>query len=145
MIAYEDINKKLPELLDQLLQQEKHPIATLTKAKIETVLDSKLPVAGVYLISEGEGDIPVYVGRSRTLAQRIGTDHRATQRTQATLAYKLTTLNIPGITCMISARQYMYQNYKVRILPIEDVYTRTIFEVYASMKLETKHNSFLEH
>jgi hypothetical protein len=132
-------------LLQAILSKDKHLISTLTKAKIEGLLVTKKPVAGVYLISESNGDIPVYVGRSRTLAQRIGTDHRAIQKTQATLCYKLTTLNIPDIICMVTAREYMYKNFNVRILPISDEHTRTIFEVYVSMKLATKYNSFLEH
>ncbi|WP_197186360.1 hypothetical protein [Brevibacillus agri] len=82
---------------------------------------------------------------SKTLAQRIGVDHRATQKTQSTLGYKLTTLNINGVVCIKTARAYMYDKFFVRMLPIEDEYTRTIFEVYAAMKLKTKYNSFMEH
>lgn len=135
----------LPVLLEQLVNKQSYPIKSLTKSKIESILGQREPVAGVYLISCIQDNLPVYVGRSKTLAQRIGIDHRALQKTQASLAYKLTTLGRWGITNMAEAREYMFSNFHVRMIPIGDEYTRTIFEVYASMTLNTKYNSFMEH
>jgi hypothetical protein len=145
MITFEEINQSLPVLLEALVNSDKNFISTLTRAKIEGILETRTPVAGVYLISESNGDIPVYVGRSGSLAQRIGKDHRATQQKQATLGYKLTTLKIPDVICMLTAREYMYKTFNFRMLPVPDEHTRTIFEIYASMKLATKYNSFMEH
>jgi hypothetical protein len=145
MIRYEKVNESLPTLLTELLNQPKYPLATLTKGKIETILNTKTPTAGVYLFSEIETDTPVYIGRSKTLAQRIGTDHRAIQKAQATLGLRLWKHGIDGVLCMNTAREYMYMRFNVRILTVEDVYVRTIFEVYAAMNLDTIYNSFLEH
>lgn len=143
--SYEKVHSQLPELLEKLISAEKFPLETLTKGRIEQILGTKQAVPGVYLMTDIKDDTPVYVGRSKTLAQRIGTDHRAIQRTQATLGLRLWKHGIEGITCMVTARKYMFQRFNVRMLPIEDVYIRTIFEVYAAMKLNTKHNSFMEH
>lgn len=132
-------------LLKNLIAAERYPINTLTKGKIERILGTKERVAGVYLISEIDTDTPVYVGRSKTLAQRIGTDHRAIQKTQATLGFRLWKQGVEGISCMSTARDYMYMRFNVRIFPVEDVFVRTIFEVYAAMNLKAIQNSFLEH
>lgn len=146
-ISYLEINDQLPVLLQELLSANMYPLKNLTQGKIEKILGSKEAVPGVYLMSEIEDDTHVYVGRSKTLAQRIGTDHRAAQKTQATLGLKLWKQGIEGISCMKTAREYMYSRFSVRMLPIEDVYVRTIFEVYAAMSLGTiiRYNSFMEH
>lgn len=144
-ITYDSIHSQLPNLLEKLLCADKFPLKTLTKGKIEQILGTKRAVSGVYLFTEIEDGIPVYVGRSKTLAQRIGTDHRAIQKTQATLGLRLWKYGIEGISCMNTSRNYMYQRFNVSMLPIEDVYVRTIFEVYAAMNLNTLHNSFMEH
>jgi len=146
-VSYEEVHSQLPVLLEKLINAEKFPLETLTKGKIEKILGEKQAVPGVYLITEIKGGIPVYVGRSKTLAQRIGTDHRAIQTTQATLGLRLWKHGIEGISCMKTARDYMYHRFNVSMLPIEDVYVRTIFEVYAAMSLGTTnwYNSFMEH
>ncbi|WEK52925.1 MAG: hypothetical protein P0Y55_09950 [Candidatus Cohnella colombiensis] len=144
-ISYNDVHIQLPVLLEKLLSAEKYPLRTLTRGKIEKILGSEDAVPGVYLMSDIEDDTPVYVGRSKTLAQRIGTDHRAIQKTQATLGLRLWKQDIEGILCMKTAREYMYRRFNVRMLPIENEYFRTIFEVYAAMNLCTEHNSFMEH
>lgn len=144
-ISYDEVHSQLPVLLKKIVSAEKFPLRTLTKGKIEQILGTKQAVPGVYLISEIEDDTPLYIGRSKTLAQRIGTDHRAIQKTQATLGLRLLKHGIAGVSCMTTAREYMYQQFNVRMLPIENVYVRTIFEVYAAMNLNTVHNSFMEH
>lgn len=144
-ISYNDVHNQLPALLEKLLSAEKYPLRTLTRGKINKILVSEEAIPGVYLMSEIENDTPVYVGRSKTLAQRIGTDHRAIQKTQATLGLRLWKQGIEGILCMKTAREYMYRRFNVRMLPIENEYVRTIFEVYAAMNLCTEHNSFMEH
>lgn len=87
----------------------------------------------------------VYIGRSKTLAQRIGTDLRALQETQATLTYKLMNSKLPEISNMSEARDYMYNNYTVKMLPLDSEHTRAIFQVFVSMKYRTEFNSFMEH
>ncbi|PLR95752.1 hypothetical protein [Bacillus sp. T33-2] len=90
----------------------------------------------------------VYVGRSGNLAQRIGVDLRAVTRQQATISYKLTTLKqrFPQLNTIQDAREYMYKNYSVQMLKIEDENERALFQIYASMELGTldEFNSFRE-
>ncbi|MEC0259726.1 GIY-YIG nuclease family protein [Paenibacillus lautus] len=145
IIPYSEVHEQLPLLLEKLLGADKYLLSELTRGRIEKILGTKSAVPGVYLMSQIDDDMPVYVGRSKNLAQRIGTDHRAIQKTQATLALRLWKQGIEEISCMKTAREYMYKRYNVRMLPINNVYTRTIFEVYAAMNLCTEQNSFMEH
>lgn len=62
---------------------------------------------GIYLISKRE-DNPLYVGGSKTLAQRLDIDHRATTVTQANLTLKLSKIMELD---MIATREYMYENF----------------------------------
>lgn len=143
-LTYEEIHEQLPDLFQQLESKEPENLSLLTKGYICSKLDGSK--AGVYLISEIQSNKPIYVGRSKKLDQRIGKDHRAIQKSQATLSYQLWQKAMPGIIDMKTAREYMFNNYQVRMLPIEDEYVRTIFEVYAALMLNTvRFNSFLEH
>lgn len=144
MKTFEQICEILPGLLSGLTGATSYSIKDLTEGKIRTILKNREPVAGVYLMTDAN-DQPIYIGRSRNLAQRIGTDHRAKEKTQATLAYKLTKKGILGVVTMSDARHYMYKNFRVRMIEIDSEYARTIFEVYASMKLQTIYNTFVEH
>lgn len=140
---FRDTIQELPNIYTQLLNQPKHRYADLTQGKINSIFQTKEPVCGVYIMSDK--DEPVYVGRSRHIAQRIGTDHRANTKTQATLAYKLSRLQeIVGITDILSARNYMYTHYTVQMIQVDNDYVRTLFEIYAAMELKTKYNSFRE-
>jgi hypothetical protein len=91
-----------------------------------------------------EDNIPVYIGRSRTLAQRIGVDLRSIQKSQATLTYKLMNSGLLCVQTMEETRSYMYKHFTVKMLQLDDEYERAIFQIYASMKLGTKYNSFME-
>ena len=103
-------------------------------------MESKEPVKGIYLISD-QDDNPIYVGRSRTLAQRLGVDHRAVTESQANLTLKLS--RIMGKD-MRTTREYMYNNYFVRIVKVDNTIERTLLEIYTAMILKTPHNSFEE-
>lgn len=139
---FESIVESLPSLLEQLLNQKVYSLADLTKGKINDHFSTKSPVSGIYVIYERER--PVYIGRSRTLAQRIGIDLRSIQKLQANMTYKLTTMGLSNITTMRQARDYMFKNFSVKMLMVDDQYARAIFVIYASMKLETIYNDFIE-
>lgn len=142
MDSFESISDSLPSYLEQLLKQKAYSLKDLTEGKIIDHFSTSDSVPGVYVIfDKGE---PVYIGRSRTLAQRIGVDLRSIQKSQANLTHKLTTLGLENITTMKEARAYMYKNYTVKMLRLENEYARAIFLIYTSMKLETKFNSFIE-
>lgn len=142
-MQFQEATQLLPNLYTHLLKQPKHCYENLTQGKKNLILNTKEPVSGVYLMRDK--DHPVYVGRSRHLAQRIGTDHRASTKMQATLAYKLSKLQeFEEITDILAARKYMYRNYTVQMIQVDNDYVRTLFEIYVSMELKTKYNSFRE-
>ncbi|PAB61347.1 hypothetical protein [Anaeromicrobium sediminis] len=142
MITFQNIIEQLPGLLDGLLNSTEYRFEDLTEGKIKKILESQNAVAGVYIMYDKQQ--PVYIGRSKTLAQRIGTDQRSIQESQATVASKLVKLGLENINTMSEARDYMYRNYTIKIIRIDDEYVRTIFQVYSSMLLNTKYNNFLE-
>jgi len=142
MNTFEHIVESLPSLLQQLLDKKTYSLKDLTEGKINDYFSTMDPVQGVYVVLD-KGD-PVYIGRSKTLAQRIGTDLRATQKSQATLTYKLIKQEKLNLTTMLEARDYIYKNCTVKMLPVDCMYTRAVFVIYASMKLKTIYNSFLE-
>lgn len=142
MNSFENIANLLPLYLEKLLTQKEYCFADLTESKIKDHFCTNNPVSGVFvMIEKGE---PVYIGRSRTLAQRIGVDLRSIQKSQATLTYKLMKSDLLGFKTMEETRDYMYKHFTIKMLKLEDEYERAIFQIYASMRLETKYNSFME-
>lgn len=142
MNSFVSIVKLLPLHLKKLLAQKEYCFADLTESKIKDFFSTSSPVSGVFVMLE-KGK-PVYIGRSKNLAQRIGTDLRSIQKSQATLTYKLMTSGEFVFKTMEETRSYMYKHFTVKMLKIENEYERAIFQIYASMKLETKYNSFME-
>lgn len=140
MHSFESIVDLLPLYLERLFAQKEYCLADLTEGKIKDHFNTRTPISGVFVMFE-KGE-PVYIGRSRTLAQRIGIDLRSTQKTQATLTYKL--MNLLNFETMEETRTYVFKHFTIKMLQLEDEYERAVFQIYASMKLETKYNSFME-
>lgn len=137
---FDEIVKDFPSLFNELILKQKNELRTLVKSKVQAIFNKKEPIHGIYLISD-KCDNPIYVGRSRNMQVRIGVDHRALTKTQANLMHKLAReLNLSPA----EAREYMYLNYYVRMIEINNDYARTLFEVYTAMKLKTPYNSFRE-
>ena len=131
---------RLPELLEALLHAPALDIRGLTLTKVVEALPAD---AGVYLFSHKADDTPVYVGRSASLWQRVGTNHRSTQENQAPLT---TALQVKyQLPTMKDAREYLFENYVVRLLAEADVVSRALLEIYAATVLNTEFNSFIEH
>lgn len=142
--------KEINIILDDLLQLIKelrnstyYPLSDLTNGKIQTILGSKNNIAGVYAISIEKPENIVYVGRSKNLAVRIGTDHRALQSSQANFTKFL--LDEFKLKSMKEARNLLYKKGWVRFLRIDNVIERAILEIYAAVTFGTKYNSFMEH
>jgi predicted GIY-YIG superfamily endonuclease len=140
---FNEIIVTLPDKLNLIKSSKKYDLRGLPKSSISKIFNNRKPVPGVYVMYDK--DVPVYVGRSRNLAQRIGLDHRAKQKTQATMTYKLVShIDYPEIDNMDSGREYLFNNYTVSMIQIDCEYERAIFEIYAAMTLNCKHNSFRE-
>jgi hypothetical protein len=149
MKTFTEIYYRLPDLLQRLKGAESYPIKDLTEGKIKKLMGQESnPIEGVYLITDHKKKKDLYVGRSRNLAVRIGTDLRAVSKEQATLSHKITTLKeaFPDINTIHEAREYMYNNYSVQMIRVPDVNERTIFQIYAAMELATikEFNNFRE-
>ena len=140
-----EILKRLPVLLEVLSKSTPYELEDLTPSVVSKIMGvtSKAKCGGVYLFSERESSVPVYVGRSKNLAQRLGTQHRGLECNQAKLTAELKIKY--EMRNMQDARQYLYDNYVVRILPEQDIIIRAILEIYIATVYDTEHNSFLEY
>lgn len=132
---------RYPNLLKTLRGSNRYALQDITQAKIRSILQSDNPVPGVYLMTDSE-DRPLYVGRSKNLAQRIGKDHRSLNKNAANLTYMISKLNNISHN---EARNYMFGDFFVKFIKVENEYDRTVFEVYVAMELNTPYNNFLEH
>ncbi|MBW9155510.1 hypothetical protein [Clostridium tagluense] len=132
----------LPILLEKLLESKNHRINNLTEGKIKEILCESSPVKGIYLMYEG--NVPMCVGRSRTLAQKIGTDERSLGKMQASVTKKIMKLETNDFSTMKEARDYLFKNYTVKFIKIDDEILRSLFVIYVATELSTPFNSFME-
>jgi hypothetical protein len=149
MLKFDEIYRRLPNLLNELINVPSYPIRDLTEGALKRLLgDNSQPIAGVFLITDHTKNRAIFVGRSRNMAQRIGVDLRATTKEQATISYKLTTLKneYPELETIRGAREFMYKNYSVQMIKVADENERAILQIYAAMELGTTgvFNSFRE-
>lgn len=138
----DEIIRQLPLLMGRLLKAKSHNLEQLTKKTIEKILGKK-KCSGVYAISMDTPDNIVYIGRSKNLIVRLGTDHRATQKNQATLTNAV--MKEYKMPSMVAARKKLYSAGWVRFIEVDDVTTRALLEIYVATELETKFNTFIEH
>ncbi len=137
----DEILKELPDLCDKLLEQDPHELKNLTAGKICKLLGKES--GGVYLFSKKNGepddcDYYAYVGKTNKFHVRIGVDHRSTDSIAQATTHLLKNNN--DLTDMKEARKRLYSNYYVRMLPLDDVETIALLEVYAIIKLKTEFN-----
>ncbi|MBU3114115.1 hypothetical protein [Clostridium lacusfryxellense] len=133
----------LPIIFRQLVESENYKIdTTLTEGRVKEILSESIPVKGVYLMYDKK--VPMYVGRSRTLAQKIGTDERSLGEMQATVSKKLMRTESNNFSTMKDAREYLFNNYSVKFIKIDDEILRAMFVIYVATELSTPFNSFME-
>jgi hypothetical protein len=132
---------RYPNQLKKLWENERFAFRTITQAQIQRILQSDDSVPGIYLITDSE-DRPLYVGRSKNLAQRIGRDHRSLNKNAANLTHRISKMN--NISHQ-EAREYMFGDFFVRFIKVGNEHDRAVFEVFVAMELNTPYNSFLEH
>lgn len=142
MGKFNDYVDQLPGLFNQLVSSKEHRIEELTEGKIKDILGQSLPVEGVYLMYDK--GVPMYVSRSKTLAQKIGTDERSIGQIQATVSRKIMKDESNDVSTMKEARDYLYENYKVKFIPVDDEVLRTMLVIYTATELDTPFNSFME-
>lgn len=120
-----------PGLCRSLVLQQQFDLRNLTSGQIP---DS----GGVYLFSKVDDDTPLYVGRTSRLSLRVGTDHRSIDENLAPLTARIKSL--PNIHTMEEAREYLYENCRVRMLVEPDRRVRAILETYVILKLNPEFN-----
>lgn len=87
---FEQMIKEMKETYKKLILKERaYEMRELTEGAVKDILKSQTPVAGNFLLYED--GIPVYIGRSGDLAQRIGTDLRSLSKNQANITKKILT------------------------------------------------------
>lgn len=151
MSEFNDIINQMPILFEKLESLE----------PIDRKDARKLPKEGVYVFYEGSK--PIYVGRSRNIANRVLTHSRQSSgHNSASFAFLLakekareTNINIsvrrkelesePAFTEIYSQEKVRIGRMKIRAVEIEDPETQAIFEIYASKMLRTKYNDFATH
>ena len=147
---FERIIVKMPRLLNKL------------RSSPALRRDSLYGVAqrGIYVFYDN--DIPIYVGRSNRLRQRLLEHSRPSSRhNSATFAFLLATEEAQGLGFSSMQRNVLqnepafkdiFQEAKervgrmnVRVVEISDPIEQTVFELYAALKLGTPYNDFENH
>ncbi len=141
--TWDAIVKRLPGLLSALMESKPHTLQVLTKGKMQQLLEERGCRAGVYVLSRTADDQAAYVGRCLSLPQRAGSDHRSLDRICNPVALRLKKKF--AFPRMSDARDYLYENYQIRLAVEPDANTRAVFELYAALRLKTEFNSFEEH
>ena len=135
--------EELPLLFKKLLDSPSYKINGLTEGRMKEILGESSPVKGVYIMYDNEA--AMYVGRSRTLAQKIGTDERSLGKIQATVSKKIMNYEESTFSTMEEAREYLFNNYRVKFIKIDDEILRALLVIYVATELKTPFNNFMEH
>ena len=152
MIFFNDIVKQMPTLLDKLGSMS---FVTREYAR------KKLPKEGIYVFYENSR--PIYVGRSKNIANRILNHSRPSSgHNSASFAFLLAKEkaqkngvdvnatrgnleNNPTFSKLYFEAKERVAKMKIKAVEINDHETQAIFEIYASKKLNTQYNNFATH
>ena len=128
-----------------------------------TDLPLNIPLKGIYLFSENGNHL--YVGRTNNIRRRIQNHCRlSATHNQATFAFRIArgetnfkkaTYKTEGSrkvieedqvfkSAFISAKERL-RNMELRFVEVEDPILQALFEIYASVTLETPYNDFENH
>ncbi len=151
---FEELVHRMPLRLRSLL--ERPPIAR------DDIGTTQMPKKGIYVFFENSK--PIYVGRSNRLKQRIK-EHSQTSsdRYSATLALKIAKRNTSDMRRNgrkqtneqlmknsvfrkeFEAAKDRIARAKIRFIEIEDQDEQAMFEIYATLKLDTELNDFITY
>lgn len=149
---FDRIVAKMPILLRLLESQS--PIG------IDNIRITQVPQKGVYIFFEGNK--PIYVGRSNRLKERLKEhSQRSSDRYSATLAFRIAKQNTSALRTkerkqtnaqLMENRDFVEEfeaakdriaRARIRFIEIEDQIEQAMFEIYASLTLDTELNVFL--
>ena len=149
---FKELTDGMPSRLQSLLEQ---PLIAIDDIGI-----TQVPQKGVYIFFEGEGNKPIYVGRSNRLKERLREHSQSRQHYSATLAIKIAKRNMPTLQNeerKPTVKQLMdnedfkkefeyardrIARMKIRCVKIEDQIEQAMFEIYAHLELGTEFNDF---
>ncbi len=149
---FEKVIAKLPVLLNSLQSSP-----SLSRDSLRGV-----PQRGVYAFYENE--VPIYVGRSNRLRQRL-LEHgrKSALHNSATFAFILAVeeaqkrdlvfpskhrtplQNVPEFRELFWQAKERVKRMKIRVVEVADPIEQTVFEVYAALALGTPYNDFGTH
>lgn len=151
-VKFNQLVAKMPELLKALKSQ-----TSLTRDNLTDV-----PSQGIYVFYESGK--PIYIGRSNRTKQRIQEHGRpSSMHNSATFAFRLAKEEMasrkdilkgitrreletaPGFDRAFYEAKARVAEMKIRVIEIDDQVTQALFEIYASVKLNTKYNEFTTH
>ena len=149
---FDAVIEKMPKLLRDLQSSQARRRNDL----------SDISERGIYVFYENE--VPVYVGRSRKLKERLQVHSRPSSgHNSATFAFILATEvarkqnfefghmtrtqleNDPVFGEFFRQAKVRVGEMKIRVVEVTGPITQTVFEVYAALMLETPHNDFETH
>ena len=120
-----------------------------------------VPQQGIYIFYED--GVPLYVGRSNGLRERIQTHARpSSSRYSATFAFLLAYENAeehniptnatrkeleqdPEFAELFRKAKQRVADMKVRTVEVRDQISQALFEIYAALESETRYNDFATH
>jgi len=143
--------ESLPPALKELLKKEPKKVPVLAR---------RVPVAGVYLLSEGSRHL--YVGRTRDIGKRLQ-NHLGTWR-QAAFAFRLareatrkvkpsyrrkdsraTLMRNPAFAAAFEQARVRIRAMDARYVELADPIRQHLLEVYVAVALDTPYNDFDTH
>ena len=149
---FDEAVQKMPTLLEELL---KSPLKTREQA-------NTLPQKGIYILYEN--DMPIYVGRSNRMRQRISEHGRnSSDHYSASFAFNLAKKEAERQGLRINRTRKELQGderfkrifvdskarvarMKIRAIGIDEPIIQHLFEVYVALSLNTtEHNDFDTH
>ncbi len=152
--GFNKLMQGLPELLQRLEESE----------AFEVPNRKAVPKSGVYVFYENNK--PIYVGRSNNMKERLlQHGRRSSGHNQASFAFilakeamkvdgkglrkeQITRKELegaPGFKQAFSRQKLRVRQMTIRLIGINDQTTQALFEIYASLALNTHYNDFSTH
>ena len=157
------MNEKFKSAIDDLHSKFELLVAMSPCTVEQLPATDNMPIAGVYLFSEGDTDL--YVGRSDTIRSRLQSHCRpSSDHHSATFAYRLATeitrikpikyspdssrdkvQVLPEFAPVFVEQKARIRKMDVRFVSEPAPLKQALLEMYAAISLETPHNNFDNH
>lgn len=127
----------IEKLVNTLSNSKQYNLNNLTKGELKNIVGSTKEVIGVYVFYDK--DRPMYVGVTEHLVQKIGKDERS--KKESTIVEKvMKQLNFDSVE---DSRKYIFNNYTVRFLKVEDIDVAKKLAATISIKFSTPFSMYI--